>query len=188
VLRSTDDGASWTRTVLDTSRYGADGFYLNAQASIAVDDAGTIMFVYAHTDTKNAAKQLYARLSTNGTTWAPRVQINAAGDSSFPQVVAGPAAGVFRVAWMDNRAGTAAWNTYYSRTNDAGVTWKKHRLLSDLSSGASYKATAGFKYPYGDYFDMDVNGAGRTFAIWGEGPSYAGPGGIWYTRSRRTTE
>jgi hypothetical protein len=25
-----------------------------------------------------------------------------------------------------------------------------------------------------------VDGAGDTHAIWGEGPSYAGPGNVWY--------
>lgn len=188
LLRSSDEGATWTRTVLDTSRYGSDGFFFNAQASVDVDPEGTIVFAYVHTPTKNAAKQLYVRTSTDGTNWTPRVQVNAVGDSNYPQVVAGPVAGVFRVAWMDNREGAAAWNTYYSRSPNAGSTWRPEKVLSNLGSGASYKTTLGFTYPYGDYFDLDVNGVGRTFAIWGEGPSYAGPGGAWYTRSRRTTE
>ena len=42
----------------------------------------------------------------------------------------------------------------------------------------------GFGEPYGDYFEIDIDGAGKTHALWGEGPSYAGPGNVWYARGR----
>ena len=34
----------------------------------------------------------------------------------------------------------------------------------------------GYLEPYGDYFELDVDGAGATHVLWGEAPSYAGPG------------
>ena len=40
----------------------------------------------------------------------------------------------------------------------------------------------GFAEPYGDYFELDIDSAGQTQAIWGEGPSYVGPGNVWYAR------
>jgi hypothetical protein len=53
--------------------------------------------------------------------------------------------------------------------------------LSNLGSGAPYKTPSGFAFTYGDYFSMAVNSSGKAYVIWGEGPSYAGPGGTWST-------
>jgi hypothetical protein len=35
---------------------------------------------------------------------------------------------------------------------------------------------------YGDYGENGVTDAGRTVGVWGEGPSYLGPGGVWFNR------
>jgi hypothetical protein len=88
--------------------------------------------------------------------------------------------GDVRVAWMDNRTGR--WNTWYRRSADSGRTWSGTVRLSDRSDGAPYKSPRGFKFPYGDYGQLAVDGRGRTHATWGEGPNYIGPGGAWYTR------
>jgi hypothetical protein len=101
-------------------------------------------------------------------------------DSEFPMIVAaGP--GDVRVAWMDNRTGR--WNTWFRRSTDGGRTWSGAVRLSDRPGGAPYKSAQGFRFPYGDYGQLAVDGRGRTHAAWGEGPSYTGPGGAWYTRS-----
>ena len=50
------------------------------------------------------------------------------------------------------------------------------------SSDLSYKSAAGFLEPYGDYGEIAITSAGKTIAIWGEGSSYAGPGGVWFNR------
>jgi hypothetical protein len=55
--------------------------------------------------------------------------------------------------------------------------------LSNAPSGAPYKSPAGFRLPYGDYGGVAVTSTGATFAIWGEGRSYIGPGGSWLTQS-----
>ena len=47
-------------------------------------------------------------------------------------------------------------------------------------SGAGYKTADGFLEVYGDYGEIAVTSAGRTFAVWGEGFSYTGPGGSWF--------
>jgi hypothetical protein len=39
----------------------------------------------------------------------------------------------------------------------------------------------GYLEPYGDYFEIDIDGGGRSHILWGEGPSYQGPGNVWYT-------
>ena len=43
---------------------------------------------------------------------------------------------------------------------------------------------AGFGFPFGDYFEMDIDDRGTTQAIWGEGRNYDSPGSIWYTRGK----
>jgi len=50
--------------------------------------------------------------------------------------------------------------------------------------GAPYKTEAGYFFPYGYYLEIAVDRKGMTHVIWGEGLSYIGPGGSWYTRGR----
>jgi hypothetical protein len=101
------------------------------------------------------------------------------------------AAGDVRIAWMDDRNGfdaggddpAARWNTYYRSSADGGQSWSAEVRLSAFIAGYSYKFATpqpGFLQPYGDYFEMDTNSAGRTVVIWGEGNSYVGPGNVWY--------
>jgi hypothetical protein len=190
LLRSTDGGATWSTTQMDTSQNGAtcgggciSDFYA-AQSSIAIDSAGTMMYLYAANAAAKANKTLYFRTSIDGVTWTARQALNTVGDSNFPQVVSG---GVnnFRVAWEDNSAGANLWNVFYRETSTAGQTWGRKKSASNVGTGASYKSAGGFAFPYGDYFEMDVSPNNRTFLIWGEGVSYTGLGGVWYSRSSR---
>ncbi len=54
--------------------------------------------------------------------------------------------------------------------------------MSDLGTGAPYKSANGYRFPYGDYFEVAVDNNGLGHYIWGEGISFTGPGGTWYTR------
>ena len=45
-----------------------------------------------------------------------------------------------------------------------------------------YISPKGFKEVYGDYGEIAVTNTGKTVAVWGEGRSYAGPGGVWFNR------
>jgi hypothetical protein len=42
----------------------------------------------------------------------------------------------------------------------------------------------GFDEIYGDYGEIAVTSAGKTFATWGEGFGYTGPGGTWFNVQR----
>ena len=67
----------------------------------------------------------------------------------------------------------------------AGATWSPETQLSQYVAGYGYAVAApsdGYLQPYGDYFQLAVDGGGRTHALWGEGYSYAGPGNVWYAR------
>jgi hypothetical protein len=75
-----------------------------------------------------------------------------------------------------------AWNVWYRRSTDGGLTWSAAVRLSDATGGAAYKTAAGFLEVYGDYGEIAITSAGKTIAIWGEGMSYTGPGGAWFNR------
>ena len=106
------------------------------------------------------------------------------GERKEPAIAAGPRPGDFRLVWQGNKDGNIAdWNTYYRRTTDGGATWEAIVKLSDRTRGAPYKHPAGYTFPYGDYCGLAVDRNGTNHAIWGEGISYDGPGGSWYTRS-----
>jgi hypothetical protein len=191
VVSSANGGASWTTTFIDTSQQqppctikSCPADFYGAQASLAVDPAGTIMVAYAKNTTAAAPMSLYEVTSTNGSTWSAPVALGSGGTTvgaDFPAVAAGPTAGDFRVAWMDDRNGAQAFNVWYRATATSGGTWGSQVRLSNRASGASYKTASGFAFPYGDYFSMAVNSTGKSFVIWGEGPSYTGPGGTWST-------
>ncbi len=56
--------------------------------------------------------------------------------------------------------------------------------LSDLGAGAPYKTASGYAFPYGDYFEIAVDALGVNHVAWGEGISYTGPGGTWFTKGQ----
>jgi hypothetical protein len=190
VIRSTNGGTSWTTTFVDTSEQqpactvpSCPPDFMASQLAVTVDPAGTLMAAYTLNTVAGAPKDLFVRTSTDGVTWSARTEIGAnTGDAGFPVIESGTAAGDFRVAWQDNRNGATSWNTWYRRTTNGGGAWGTQVRLSDLGSGASYKNANGYAFPYGDYFDLDVNGSGANFLIWSEGANYVGPGGSWFTR------
>lgn len=197
VLKSKDGGVTWSTTRVDTSKEAprcdwSPGCYMGffgPSAVLAVDSAGTLMLAYNASDTAGAPQGLWVRTSTDGENWSIEIEISngsEAVNNAFPAIAAGPTAGDFRIAWQDDRNGsTAAWNTWYRRTSESGSSWSEAVRASDQSEGAAYKTAAGYAFPYGDYLEIAVDGGGRTHLIWGEGASYSGPGGIWYTRESR---
>jgi len=191
VLRSTNAGASFTTTFIDTAEQqpactsaGCTSDFLAPQASLAVDSSGKVLAAYSLGTTAGGPKSLYVRTSTDGVTWSARQLLSGSGDNGFPEVTHGPTAGDFRVAWQDNRNGANAYNTWYTRTTNGGGTWSTQLRLSDQTSGAPYKSSAGYAFPYGDYFEMETAPSGVNYLIWGEGISYTGPGGSWYTKGQ----
>ena len=62
--------------------------------------------------------------------------------------------------------------------------WSPETQLSSYVPGYRYIEPYGFKFPFGDYFEMDIDNRGDTQAVWGEGLTYESPGSIWYTRGR----
>lgn len=194
VLRSGDGGLSWDVTRLATSAEmpdcpWAEGCYfgfLGPVMGLAVDSAGRVVVAYNAGAVPGQPQTIYTQTSPDGLSWsAPQavsdVQLE---HNSFPAVAAGPTPGDFRLVWQGSWDGqTDAWNTWYRRSLDGGVSWGETIRLSDQPEGAPYKHEAGYFFPYGDYLELAVDSAGRDHVIWGAGQSYTGPGGVWYTRS-----
>ena len=192
-IRSTDGGASWNATVVDTVQeqppctdVDCPPDYYGPQTALAGDAGGRLALLYQGASTPGGPQRMYARSSTNaGATWGARVDVTGAPagtNAAFP-AAAGTGAGDFRAWFMDDRNGGASWNVWYIRSTDGGTTWSAPVRLSDATSGTVYKNASGFNEPYGDYGEIEITNAGKNFAVWGEGISYVGPGGTWFARS-----
>jgi hypothetical protein len=147
------------------------------------------MLAYNASDTPGDPQRMWVRTSNDGVNWGNRIEISNGSESvnnAFPALAAGLTPGDFRMAWQhDRNGGNTAWNTWYRRTTDSGISWSEAVRVSDQPAGASYKTEDGYTFPYGDYFEIAVDGEGRTHLIWGEAASYSGSGGTWYTRELR---
>lgn len=197
-IRDPQTGA-WSASLVDVSqapaRCDCGGWdYWGAQIALGVDADGVVYVLWNANDVQYAPQRMYfSRSVDHGASWSPRVDVSSAptgAEDLFPAIVA-RGAGDVRIAWMDDRNGfdaggndpAARWNVYARSSSDGGVTWTDETQLSAYVPGYTYKLATpedGFLQPYGDYFELDVNSAGKTVAIWGEGNSYAGPGNVWY--------
>lgn len=193
IIKSTDGGLSWQTYFVDISRQAPDcewanGCYtgfLGPTAGLARDASGVLVMVYNAGNTPGGNNRIWLRTSLDGITWSQRQPISAsnpAATNAFPLVVAGSAPGDFRVVWQGGPPNV--WNTWYRRSTDGGATWGPILRLSDLGSGAPYKTPNGYFFPYGDYYEIAVDGNDVNHLIWGEGRNYIGPGGSWYTRGQ----
>jgi hypothetical protein len=190
VLASDDGGATWTDTVVDGLELGVEcrsrgcyaDFYDSGPA-LASDLDGNLVIIYNGASRPFGPQTVYARSSTDGgITWSDRVPISRLGvNAAFPAAV-GHGHGRARVWFMDQRTGR--WNVWFTTTLDLGTTWSRPVRISDARSGTDYKDAAGFAEVYGDYGEIAITSSGRTVAVWGEGSSFAGPGGVWYNRGR----
>ena len=193
VLKSSNGGSSWSIINVDVSKEMPDcpwaagctfGFF-GTMAGLGIDSAGKIMVAYNANNSVRAPMQLYARTSSDGgASWSPRMSIGGGATVNHHSVqVVGGLAGDFAVVWEDDRMGAnLAWNAWLRHTGNGGNTWDAALRLSDLGTGAPYKTANGHGFPYGDYLGVARDSLGVYHVVWGEGGSYTGPGGTWYTR------
>ncbi len=201
VTKSSDGGRSWTVSRVDVSQAapqcGCGGWdYWGAQMALGVDAHDRVYVLWQANRVKYAPTRLYfARSIDGGSSWSRPVDVSLApqgANNLFPALVAA-GDGDVRIAWMDDRNGfdpggndpAARWNTYYRRSSNGGASWSAEAKLSAYVPGYTYKLASpqdGYLQPYGDYFELDINAAGKTVVLWGEGNSYFGPGNIWFAR------
>ena len=193
VSKSTDGGLTWTNRVLDVSAappdcsdYLCGWAYLGAQVTLASDEAGTLYALWnAGTVAKGPERVYFARSEDGAVTWSSKVDVSRAPAGSahaFPAVVAGEPGDV-RISWMDARQ-APLWNVYYRRSSDGGARFTSEVDLSTFVGGFSYIEPAGFSYPFGDYYEIDIDDRGDSQLVWGEGLNWLAPGSIWYTHGR----
>ncbi len=195
ISKSADHGKTWTDKGIDVSgappdcaAYQCGWAYLGAQVTLASDAAGTLCALWNAGTVNNdkGPERMYFAKSTNaGVSWSPKAQVSTAPAGShhaFPAIVAG-AAGDVRISWMDTRAGTL-WNTYYRSSTDGGGTWSAEVDLSTYVAGFEYIQQNGFSFPYGDYYEIDIDDQGNSHLIWGEALHYNSAGSIWYSKGR----
>jgi hypothetical protein len=181
-FRSTNNGVSWQRAVVDTLNTGAT-FATSSVTTVASDASGTLLLLYSGSTSVGANGKVYVRRSTDsGATWSARVEMTtSAGGADATQVAAaGKAAGQFVITWMDKRGG--AFNVWERESADGGVSWSADAKVSNATTGAPYKTAAGFGSPYGDYDTVAINSAGKAVAVMGEGDTGQVHGDIWANR------
>jgi hypothetical protein len=191
--KSADGGETWTTKLIevsssppDCSAYFCGWAYLGAQMTVTSDENGDLYALWNAGSEPRAPERLYfSKSSDGGNTWSPRFDVSTAPQGShhaFPAIVA-TGRGDVRIAWMDARAGTA-WNVYYRSTRNGGSTWTGEVDVSTYVPGYSYITQDGFSFPFGDYFEIDIDEQGTAHLVFGEGLNYDSPGSIWYVNGK----
>ena len=191
VTKSSDGGNTWTATLLDVSgsppdcsAFSCGWAFLGPGIAMTSDAVGQLYVLWnAGTVDRGPERIWYSTSKDEGATWSPKTDVSLAPrgvDHAFPALAAG-ATGDIRIAWMDQR-NTPHWNVYYRTSTDRGTTWSGETKLSTSVSGFTYIFPDGFRFPFGDYFDMTIDSQGHTQSCWGEGFNWLTPGSIWYTR------
>ena len=193
ISKSADGGANWKTALMDSSgappdcsAFHCELGYLGAQITMASDSAGTLYALWNAGKGDKAAERIYfASSTTAGETWSLKVEVSRAPvgvEHAFPALAAG-SAGDVRIAWMDTRQ-APLWNVFYRNSSNGGATWSEESKLSGYVPGYRYIRSKGFSFPFGDYFQINIDHEGQTQAVWGEGLNFRTPGSIWYTNGR----
>jgi hypothetical protein len=191
VLRSTNTGTSWTMSQVDTVEIGPDctaagcsSDYYPGHTAISADASGALVLLYDGATVSKGNETVYARRSTDGgVTWSARVALSTAGEMADFPAVESRGSGDVRAWYMQTNGGNFdAWNVWYRSSTNGGSSWSSPVLISDSLGGAPYKTASGFGEPYGDYGEAAITNGGKFIGIWGEGPNYTGPGGVWVNR------
>jgi hypothetical protein len=191
---SRDHGATWINKIIARAEpglacvaAGCNPDFYTGHAAVSADSAGAVTYLYDAATTFEGKQSIYATRSTNqGRTWSTPVVVSKAGETATTPMVESGAPGDVRIAWAETSGGgnVDAWNTWYRRSSDGGVSWSAPVRISDATSGAVYKSAAGYAEVYGDYGEIAITSAGKSIATWGEGISWTGPGGSWVNREQ----
>ena len=124
--------------------------------------------------------------SDAGRRWSTATPLSTAGeDATGPRLAAqvGPCgSGTCRLPAPTTRTrGTSGTG---ARSTAGGPGRRRSRSPTRPQEPTDYVGPNGFAEVYGDYGEIGVTSAGKTFATWGEGFSYTGPGGTWFNVQR----
>jgi hypothetical protein len=76
------------------------------------------------------------------------------------------------------------WNVYYRGSSNRGNTWNSEVDLSMYASGFNYTIPDGFRFPFGDYYELDIDEQGMNHVVFGEALNYDSPSSIWYVKGK----
>ncbi len=197
ISKSSDGGATWDSKVIDISSsppdcaaYKCGWAYLGAQATMASDVYGNIYVLWNAGSSARGPERIYfAKSVDGGDTYSSKVDVSTAPAGThhaFPAISA-TGRGDVRISWMDARAangGMDMWNVYFRGSTNGGGTWSNEIDLSTYVSGFTYIFPEGFRFPFGDYYEMDIDEQGKNHLIFGESYDYDTPGSIWYVQGR----
>ncbi len=197
VSSSSDHGATWaTRTMdvssspPDCSAFNCGWAFLGPAITLTSNSSGKLYVLWnAGSVAKGPERIYFAASSDGGVTWSARRDVSTAPAGThhaFPALAAA-GNGDVRIAWMDARAangGMDRWNVYYRSSTNGGSTWSAEKDISTYVSGYTYIFQDGYRFPFGDYFEMDIDPAGTAHVVWGEGYDYDFPGSIWYSQGK----
>jgi hypothetical protein len=189
---SDDRGATWQNVIVDKVQVGeacvsagcGSDFYIG-HSGVSADGRDRLVFVYDGATQPYGPQRIFVRTSANaGRTWSARTVLSVAGENATSPTVEATGNGDFRSWYMQTSNGDQprTWNVWYRSSSNGGASWTAPVKLSDASSGAGYKTADGFAEVYGDYGEIAITSGGKTFAVWGEGYSWLGPGGVWFNR------
>jgi hypothetical protein len=154
------------------------------------DSSGALYALWNAGSTAKGPERIFFSKSTDGgTTWSAKADVSTAPAGShhaFPAIAA-TGNGDVRISWMDARAangGMDRWNVYFRRSTNAGSTWSTEVDLSTYVSGSTYIFPEGFRFPFGDYYEIDIDDQGVNHLIFGIGFNYDSPGSIWYVKGQ----
>ncbi|MDJ0839646.1 MAG: sialidase family protein [Acidobacteriota bacterium] len=195
MIKSTDRGATWETFIIDEAWAAPDCFldcgwgFLSSQLVMTSDDADNLYLLWDGSDyVGDPGRMYFAASSDGGLTWTPRFDVSTAPADihhNFPAIAA-TGNGDVRISWMDARNGgpfaQSAWTVWYRVSKDGGLTWSDEEPLSHPLPGYDYLRPEGFDFPYGDYYELDIDGDGVTHLIFGAGESYSGDGKSFYVR------
>ncbi len=199
VTRSYDGGETWEKIAIGQAWPGPQCFepcgwaFLSSQLVMAVDEADNLYVMWDGAEYVGDPGRVYFRSSRDGgDTWSEPIDVsNAPADSNhnFPAVAA-MGDGEVAIAWQDARNsapfGQTEWNTWYRFSDDGGETWSEEVQISSFVEGAPFYVTPeGYRFPYGDYFEIEFDATGNPHLVWGAGESYFGVGNVWYSRGYR---
>jgi BNR repeat protein len=195
VSKSTDNGATWTTKLIDISSSPPDcseflcGWaFLGAQMVMTSDSSGNIYLLWNAGSAPKGPERIYFAKSTDGgATYSAKTDVSTAPSGThhnFPAIAAA-GNGDVRISWMDARAANGdmdKWNVYFRSSSNGGTSWSSEVDLSTYVSDYSYILTDGFRFPFGDYYEMDIDEHGTNHLIFGEALNYDSPGSIWYAK------
>jgi hypothetical protein len=195
IVISRDKGQTWENRIVAKVPIGescvADGckpdFYIG-QTSVVSDAPGHLVFAYEGPTSAGAPQRIYTSTSSDGgRTWGAGAPLSVAGENATQPRLASSGGGDARIWYMQTADGDNpdAWNVWYRSSTNGGRSWAAPVKISDAPAGAAgYVGADGFGEVYGDYGEIAVTNTGKTFAAWGEGFSYTGPGGTWFNLQR----